>query len=94
MASTTEHTGADKVKSSMLAFREETWLNHGKRSPINSSVKIPSYTYWHMDSDPENAPQQKARRVQENRRPPHAVESAFMGRDIQAIFNASTPRTL
>lgn len=38
----------------------------------------------HTDSDPENAPQQKARREYEkkNRRPPHAVESAFMGRDI------------
>ncbi len=43
-----------------------------------------SHLLAHTDSDPGNAAQQKARRDYEkkNRRPPHAVESAFIGRDI------------
>lgn len=43
-----------------------------------------SHLLAHTDSDPQNAAQQKARREYEkkNRRPPHAVESAFIGRDI------------
>ncbi len=43
-----------------------------------------SYLLAHTDSDPENIAQQKARRDYErkHRRPPHAVESAFIGQDI------------
>lgn len=43
-----------------------------------------SHLLAHTDSDPQNPAQQKARKEYEkkNRRPAHAVESAFIGRDL------------
>jgi len=67
----------------MFGFRrEETWLNHGKRIS-NSSVKFPVTPIGTYGLRSRKCTTAKARRVRkENRRPPHAVESAFMGRDI------------
>jgi CRISPR-associated endonuclease/helicase Cas3 len=66
-----------KWQDVMRKWQEESYRNYGGKNPR-------SHLLAHTDSDPENKAQQKALKEYEskNRRPPHAVESAFIGRDI------------